>query len=266
MTECARFQRVVLCGANYDPTLAFVGSTPYPGDLNSTGVLIPEKPTVGSGVRYLGRLCGLRLAPNQRCIIRSIRQLLTIGADLSTADPNITVPVELPVSSPTWRFIDGAVSWHLREVDSVYAAGSGFRFNDTAPPLPPYSEGNPGFNAAVLMRALVAPDGTGYVPLNGGVPYGVDIAGLGDMRAMHWPWNGQYASNDLGVEILGPRDLVLYASVYQTDPETRPLITAPTTAMGPEDKFITTYPNARYWRVGAEMVVDICNPLAEDAT
>ena len=261
VTTCSRFERVVLTTVQVDPAMAFYGSSPYTGDMSGTGVVLPASPTVAapaSARRYLVRLCGLRIGPNARCIIRSIRQLLTIGYE-QEMQGGLLLPVELPVSTPNWHFADGNVSWHLRRVD-VERAAFNRRFVDVPLAVPPFSEGTAGLTAAILARN---PSPGSYIPLNRGMPYGTDVAGLGTFRDIRYPWVLGSAGSDLGLEILGPADLLFFASVLQTDPERRPRPIEPLpdlSGMTPEDRFVFLHPGARYWRVGAELIVDICNP------
>jgi hypothetical protein len=201
----------------------------------------------------------VRLNHGARCIVHSVRQLLTIGTEIESNTAGLTIPLELDVTSPTWHFVNGNVSWHLRFVNPKVQA-----FLRTFPDVPPFTlpfaSGQDGTTTAILARSQ-AP----YRALNEGVPYGEPVRGLGTFRDIRYPWTQSSEPAALGIEVLGPGDLVLFASVYQPDPELRPLppvvLPAPELAvLRPEDAFVLSYPNARYWRIGAEMVVDLCNP------
>jgi len=255
MAECARYQRVVKSTVQYDPTLQFVGGSPWPGDLSASGLVLPVAPTTSSELRYLVRLCGLRLGPYVRCVVRWVRQLLTIGTELPTEQGGAVIPVEQEVISPTWRFIDGNVSWHLRKL--AVKRGTYIRQPSDVVAFPPYTALQEGQLSGILTRQV-----TPYIPLNGGIPPGEDIGGLGNMRDMRYPYANGVLPNDLNLEVVGPADVIFFASVWQTDPETRPNPPDPgnTSALRPEDRFVLQYPESRYWRIGAEMLLDVCNP------
>jgi hypothetical protein len=257
MTECARFERKVITTAQVDPGSAFVGSSPSAGDFYGTGVVLPAAPTLSPHNRYLVRLCGVSVDTNSRCIIRSIRQLLTIGTEIESGTPGVTIPIELDVESPTWSFVNGNVSWHLRMVNPRVPSTTR-TFPDVPGFTPPFSSSLAGITSCILARQQ-----TPYQSLNRGVPYGDPVRGLGTFRDMRFPWSQSSEPAAIGIEVRGPGELVLFASVYQPDPELRPAPPAPLPdldVLRPEDKFVLSYPNARYWRVGAELIVDLCNP------
>lgn len=258
MTECARFERKIITAVQLDPGLQFVGSSPASGDWYSTGIVLPAAPSTGPSFRrYLVRLCGVHVDDESRCIIRSIRQMLTIGTDIESGTPGLSIPLELDVISPTWRFTNGNVSWHLRAVNPKVVAYTR-SFPDAPPTGPPFSNSERGTTSAILSRQDVP-----YQALDQGQPYGKPVAGLGTFRDIRYPWSQSSEPADLGIEVTGPVDLVLFASVYQTDPATRPAPPAPLpdlSVLRREDAFVLSHPQARYWRIGAEMVVDLCNP------
>jgi hypothetical protein len=259
MAECARFERKVVTTEQVDPAAQVVGSSPYAGDYYATGLVLPPFPTDIQDGRYLTRLCGVDIDEGSRCIIRSLRQLLTIGAEVPSETPGLYIPVELDVVSPTWNFINGNVSWHLRMVNPRVPAFTR-TFVDVPPFTLPFSGSLDGTTASILTRREGPPS---YLPLNGGVPYGDPVHGLGTFRDIRYPWSQSAEPANLGIEVLGPGQLVLFASVYQPNPATRPALPVPLpdlSVLRPEDAFVFRYPDARYWRIGAEMVIDLCNP------
>lgn len=258
MTECARFERKILTAVQVDPANQYVGSSPSSGDYSATGIVLPAGPSSSIPTRYLTRLCGVRLNQGARCIIHSMRQLLTIGTEIESGSPGVTIPLELDVTSPTWHFVNGNVSWHLRMVNPKVQAFLR-TFPDVPPFTTPFASGKDGTTSAILTRRQGPP----YRALNEGSPYGDPVRGLGTFRDIRFPWSLSTGSTALGIEVLGPGDLVLFASVYQPDPLLRPApppVLPDLSVLRPEDAFVLSHPDARYWRIGAEMVVDLCNP------
>lgn len=258
MTTCPRFERVIVTTTQVDPAFDFVGSSPYSADRYGTGIVLPPVSDTPDGHRLLCNLGGVKLGPNSRCIIQSVRQLLTVGYP-QTMDGGQTMIVEVPVRTANWHFVDGAVSWHLRRVNPKHLQFLQNRFPDNPTSFPPYAQDAYGLTSSILSRHLPP----SYAPLNGGLPYGTDVAGLGTFRDMRYPFDLGSANMALGIEVLGPCDLKFFASVKQTDPETRPAppaILPSLDGLVDEDKFVLTHPEARYWRIGCELVLDICNP------
>lgn len=258
MTECARFERKIITTVQLDPGMQFVGSSPASGDWYSTGIVIPAAPSTSTSfTRYLTRLCGVSIDANSRCIIRSIRQMLTIGVEVESGTPGLVIPLELDVVSPCWHFTNGNVSWHLRMVNPRVPHNTR-EFSDSGPFPPPFSAAEDGTTSTILAR-----DNVPYHAMDQGQPYGEPVAGLGTFRDMRYPWSNSSEPADLGIEVRGPGELVLFASVAQTNPETRPApppVLPNLAVLRPEDAFVLTFSQARYWRIGAEMVVDLCNP------
>lgn len=265
MTECLPHDRQVVYTSQFDPALSFVGGSPFVGDIASTGIVLPATPTPDQVSRYLCRLCAASVAPNTRCIVRSIRQYLSIIGRVTGEHGVPAWDFELPVRTPLWRFVDGNVSWHLRRVterepeELATDVILGF----------PYSRTRRGLTAAILGR-IAAP---GYIPLNAGIPYGQDLGSLGNFYDIRFPWEDFDQSDDLGIEVVGPCDLVLYASVYQTDPATRPpfpgsddLRNKLVEVVAPEDAFLLRLANARYHRIAGAMLLDFCNLEIKDTS
>ena len=202
------------------------------------------------------------IGPNQTAYVRSLRYYLWIGASVEIAHGGPYVHAEVPVITPGWRFPDGNVSFHLRRLNAGQYVKS---YRGRIPPFggsPPPSVTANGLTASLLgtvdqMTEL-------YTPPNGGMPYGQDIGGLGTTRDVRF--DAYITPNkDLDLKVIGPGAAVVYASVYQTDPTMR--INWPTNPSSlwvregvcSEDKFFITFPEqARFWRVGAEMTMDLC--------
>lgn len=263
-------KRMIAYTQGLDPTKNFVGSGPEPGDLGFVGLMVPELPTVDQQHRYLFRLLTIPVGEQFHARILSIRQLLTICAKVPTSEPvdeetprladdvRPTILLERQVITPTWTFPDGNVSWHLRT---------------TAPKATPDSPRPVGIPAGwsrdlfgmdpALVTLTDASIATPYVAPSHGIPPGEIIMDWKDMR---YPWYSRGNHSGVEIDVAGPCDIILYASVHQTDPATR---VTPTLAPGsemfttdcgiePEDKFWTAFPDsARYFRIGAELVVNI---------
>lgn len=245
----------VTTSTQVDPAKALVGSSPFGGDMSNTGIVLPATPTPSQFRRYLSRLCGAGIDRDEVAFVRSIEQLLTIGAYELVGDPEedpTRYPLELEVTSPTWSFIDGNVSWHLRHVSPQDRAPR--TLWDDFPLAPPFIMDSQGTSAGILARIPV--DGA-YLPLANGIPYGEPVADLGTFRDIRFPWNQRF--QDLSIEVPGPGTLVLFASVHQTNPDTRvqPNVAVDGTYLRREDRFVLNHPTARYWRVGARMILDV---------
>jgi len=218
--------------------------------MSSTGIVLPANPTVSQDSRYLCRLCAIELTEEEVAVVRSIHQLVTIGAYWEIEEDQY--PLEIPVTDPTWCFVDGNISWHFRRVRPG-TAPSRDRYSDVAF-APPYASDRNGQTTAILARD---PTLGGYIPLNSGQPYGDAIQSLGTFRDLRFPWSQRNENLDVSVE--GLCQVVLYASVRQTDPDTRvqPPVAADGTYLRNEDRFVMAHETARYWRVGARMEVDV---------
>jgi len=254
-------KRVYFASTGPDPSMNFLGSSPYAGDVGATGIVLPPDPSTSEATRYLVRTAGFAVPPGSVARVVWIRQLVTIGTTVSVEQNGPDYPIELPVVDPFWHFLDGDVSWHLRRQPGYERPNREF-FADTAIARP-YSYTRDATGPAIVARLLpVSAGGPGYLALNGGVPYGAELAGLGTFRDLRYPWTTSIPPDtNLDIQVVGPCKVNLYASVYQTDPDRRPdppvIIEGPWTR--PEDSFVWRFPEARYWRVGAELAVDFCD-------
>jgi hypothetical protein len=120
-----------------------------------------------------------------------------------------------------------------------------------------------GTDAALLVSSFIA---VGVNPLNAGIAPGIDMSPFGTWHSMDFSWPGSTIDMSPQPEFRGPGVIAMFASVYQTDPSTRP-----TPAIGagpeqmtvdaglvPEDKFLLAFPDtARYYRIAGRMVVEI---------
>ena len=253
MSGWRRRERVVVSSSQIDAGLNLIGGSPFPGDMTASGVPIPAEPTVSQDTRYLVRCCGLSLNAGEKAIIRSLSFQLTIGADVEQEDGTF-VPFEIPVLTPGWRFPDGNATFHVRQVNDGRPTKSDP--HQMAWGAYPMQWSRNGLSSVILGRVV---DGF-YEPLNAGMPYGTGIGGLGTVHDVRWPVM-QPPSNDLDLEVQGPNEVVVYASVHQTNPATRVIYNGSldiSHAVCKEDWFSHRFERAtRYWRVGANMIADI---------
>lgn len=263
---------VELVSASVDSDLQGIGATPYPGDFSSTGVRVPAAATIDQSHRYLIRLCGAEVPAGKAMIVRGIRQAVTIREDYVKLS-EVGIPVgtfvfEREVVSPWWRFMDGNVSFHLKwmqEVQSVRNVFDPLQLPGTSPSMF-------GVDSALLytpnpLGPFIGP----YVPPGAGIPPGRDVDFLGTIRELRYPWSN--TDWDLNVPVVGPGVVVLWASVYQTNPTTRiamPQLTPPapftdpvTCGLRPEDQFLLQHPQAIYGRVAGALLLDLF-PCCQD--
>jgi hypothetical protein len=259
-----------------DQGRSFVGG-PNPGDLSNVGMLIPAERTASYSTRYLFRLATVEVPARHRFWVTSIRQLLTIAARVDIyrdvpqgpqADPSFIL-LERQVITPMWAFPDGNVSWHLRRTPPDA--------RDREPPMT-FQQGcdrNP--YGREPAQCAVRPSNTAigpslYIPPGAGIPPGEPVSNYGHWNDMRDPWYAQPSTTALGLEVLGPCSVILYASVWQTNPDQRPV---PDFGLGPEqfvcsmglepeDQFWTAFnASARYHRIAGELTGEL-EPLDDD--
>lgn len=259
-------RRVELVSVAVDDDLQGVGATPVVGDFSSTGVRVPNTPTVDQSHRYLIRLCGAEVPSGAGLVIRGVRQAVTLRAEYAQTDqqenPIGTFVFEKEVESPWWHFIDGNVSFHFKWAQQVQSVRHIF----DPLQLPGTSPSTFGIDSALLYTPnALGPFVGPYVPPGAGIPPGRDVDFLSVLREIRYPWRN--TDWTLSVPLEGPGVLVMYASVRQTNPDTRlapPQLTAPAPfndplqcALRPEDQFLIQHPTCRYGRVAGAMVVDL---------
>lgn len=208
----------------------------------------------------------------ERKRIRGLGLLHKIGLDTNAVPGNAQIPEELYVQTPTWRFRDGWVSYHLRELPPSLLGNLRTRAG-------PFDTNTLAFrmskSPALLYEQIHFPAahiGGGrpdyFVYLDGYVApsilnFGRDVGGLGTIYdPARFPYTGttRWTSCDIQVEGGdGGTAIALFIRVRQTNPATRPkLAAAPaiTTGISQEEQFLLDYPNAIEWRVGSAMVVE----------
>jgi hypothetical protein len=242
------------------------------------GIRIPTLPTASTHGRYLFQLASFQLPEGIRAKIIGYRQSLSIGY-VQVPGGSPIYPLEFPVVTPAWRFVDGDVTWHLRQLGALSNLGIPSSVLQTAVPQPSnsfaYRYASSG-GSALLYEAATLPgslyvDLTAYTPPNGGKPWGVAVENGGDfntfysLRTPHQTWG---AWNALDIDVEGPNSWAFFASVYQTNPVTRGVISVPGTIISsgilPEEAFIINFSDIasgdksaiQYFRVGGSLVVE----------
>lgn len=250
----------------FDPARAGIGSSGARGDASSNFLPVPAPPSTLSN-RYFFRVACLRLSRFQAARFCGFRQYVGLQADVSLSDDarrGLTVyPVTCEVRTPGWSFRDGNVTFSLR-----WASGpkSGLTTYDPAQGV------NFDPNLFGTQSALLYAPGTGavtpYTPPNAGLFPGEPVGGLGAIYDVREPWrpSGSLRQYDFSVE--GPGDLILMASVKQTDPNARPVLPAQATpgVLSPEEQFLLAYPSARYGALGGAMLVEVAPVQARTQT
>jgi len=238
---------VEISSSSFDPDKAGIGSSPYVGDMASTGVRVPAAPTTSQSNRYLIRLVGVQVPDKCGIILHGLRQAVTIRCEQVDQDCNFTAN-ELEVTSPFWSFSDGNISWHLRLQRSVMTALV------VDPAQQPGTD--PNLSGALDSALLYTPPLVPYVAPNAGIPPGDPLEWLDTWRDIRFPWdNTDWRLHQI---IRGPFNLVFYASVHQPNPTGR-LVTTPADpgALRPEDRFLATFQQAIYGRVAGAMTVEL---------
>ncbi len=239
----------------YDPDLAGFGSGPGKGNPFANHLTIPDAPTTdGTKDAYTFILAAESVPTGRRVRIRNYTQLLVLQAR-PQADDGSVVPQNLTVTSPSWHFIDGRVTWSLRFIPGIrktFVPQGRIKANRG-----PSKSTNPYVAApALLYRDVVS--GRYDSPMGGTFP-GVDLIQPGTMYDLRNPYQG-ITQNLLDIPVEGPGDIVFMASVWQTNPSARPLpllSAAQAAVLGPEDQFVFRFPTtARYRYIGARLLLE----------
>src|SRR5262245_4062861 len=253
-TKLGRCPRITgFTSVGFDPDAAGIGSSACCGAPGLTGVAVPAEPTIDPCNRYLIRLATAVVPKDFGIAVVGIRQAVLLRAEVENEDGSIR-PFELEVTSPFWHFTDANVSFHLAWKQ------------DQCGPLICDPDQQPGTSpdidcqdtALLYVPPFIEGAGFPYVALNGGMVPGDGVADLGVMRDIRYPWqNTDWLVSEL---IIGPGVVVLYASVFQTNPVTRVpcnLTAAQLLAVRPEDRFVCTFPQARYGRVAGSIIYEL---------
>jgi hypothetical protein len=270
-----------LQGLSSDPFGAAVGSGP--------GLRVPAFVNTND-TRYLFLLASRRLDIRQKTRIIGWRELVTIGVDLAQATPfgptkkgqfgapppgAQSLPIELEVTSPTFRFPDGNVSYHLvREPLQVPftqrpltdAQSFAFVTSDTPALLYQTASFSAGTDPVTGAPGYYMLNMSDYTPPSALRATWEPLAGLGNLHDLRTPYRDAHGWSSLDIEVDGGCNVRLYASVLQTNPATRPLPNIPAPippGTPPEWQFVTSYTTGGdettgpiYWRVGGGLMFE----------
>jgi hypothetical protein len=258
----------------FDPALCGIGATPS-GEPNAAGLRVPTLATTSHLTRYLFQLCTLKLPPGQVVNLVGLSQTLQLGTDTNDGTPPVYPVTKLVgragAGNPNWSFPDGNVSWHVRlirqpplispaQMNVLSCDSFAWTWSDT----PALVFDTATFNAQNLDgngRPDNYVDLTGYTPPYGGKIPGEPVAEtLGTFTDLRFPPDDPSKQSIEPVVVEGPGALVFLASVWQTNPDTRAVLTVPQMfpidPEMPEEGFIAAWPASVYWRIGGGMVIE----------
>lgn len=211
--------------------------------------------------RYLFLLASQKFAVGQSARLVGMRQWGAIGEIVGETEEATGYPVYSELVTPSWHFPDGNISWHLRRValQKIYTANSfnaaelSYRTSDTP----------------TLLYQNAPSQLGGYAPPYAGRPPGtVLIPEFGNFHDLRFPWKDDHAWESLDIEVEGPCAIELYASIAQTNPDTRPTIPTLTTTqialLPPEEQFVAAFPNAVYTRIAGSLIFEEANFVPEN--
>lgn len=273
--------RVEVSTTGIDEALQGISSDPFSttGYSTYTGLRIPAvlsaDATPTNQPRYLFCLASLTFQNGIKLL--GLRQGLTIGVDANEGSPPER-PVECWVKTPTFRFEDGNVSWHLVVEPNPQISQEMVPTN--AQNWVKLQSDNPAMLYQTFANSNVTVSGapvnyieglTAYVPPSLTVGW-QPVAGLGNMHDLRFPWdsgNAWHSFGENGVDIEGGGRLSLYASVLQSNPATRATSTLTPTSLSsnaaPEECFIKDFSYGGeeeplggpvYWRIMGALLVE----------
>jgi hypothetical protein len=279
-----RPRQIEIASSGFDEYLQLVGSDPFAGPSpNSVGLRVPGLPTPalsagGAQLRYLFNLASFTVGDGACVKIRGYRQLATLGfAQKQGSEEDATVyVVEQEIVSPFWRFTDGNISWHIHVFGGPNASdvpkGVTAPYTDVARDVVSYKRYwadspcllyGPGSGAAPgnIYQNIAT-----YVPPNNGKPWGSAIASKqGTFYDLRTPWRTHGALDSLDIPVRGPATVAFFASVRQSNPETRDALSPPggdestfyAAGLSAEEQFLLNFPDAIYWRVGGSLILEL---------
>ncbi len=247
-----------VASAGYNQNLVMVGSSPFgtPMDSFDTFLAVPTRPTVpnlaaASSNRYLFRLCGWTIPEGHSARLIGIGEYTEIGLTQLQED-GAQFELRRPVETPGWAFQDGNVS---RGITLVRPPPSTSLFSLQGAPLSTSRNVYGVTPGLIFQGASPVP----YTPPDAGRFPGSPVPGLGLWKDLRFRWS--FASAPLNYAVEGPGDLVYWASVRQTDPETRTTLQlddpSQLDAVTPEDRFVYRFPDAIYTRLGGFLVMEV---------
>jgi len=204
--------RLEIATIGFNPNLQLVGSDPN-GSPYDLGLFVGANASADTPTeRQLIMLCQKQFNAGQRGRLVGFRQYLTMGVNIPVTAPGGAAfyPLERPIETPTWKFIDGNVLWGIRRVppsphwkpNLLNADGFAFEWSETPAQL---------FES--VAGGVVTPPYGGLFPGNVLVP---ELGRFFDLRCRRW---SQPVELDIPFE--GPCNIAFFASIQQTNPATR---------------------------------------------
>lgn len=272
-TRCRSHDRFEVSTYGFDPDLCGLGSD-ADGSLNAPGLRVPLLATTARNQRYLFQCATVRLGGAPIWLV-GMAEMLTLYEDTAAGTPPVA-PVEKLIGrpgsgNPLYHLPDATWSFHLRHVrtmprpswanqNPLTAESFAWRFSGSAPALV--------FETATFAAANLDANGhpdnytalTGYAPPWGGSPPGVDVGGFGNFSSIEHPWDDPSLQAIEPIAVSGGGALILYASVWQSNPETRATVTWPGSMPGdpqlPEPAMVSGFTNSIYGRVGGKLIME----------
>lgn len=213
----------------------------------------------GPKTRYLFQLATFDVAEGMRARIVGFRQGWTLGIRQGN-----TRVIEQWVDDPFFKLPDGNISWHMRKMALGYP-----RYPSPGPITPPMQ--NFAFETSSGSALLYQTAGGfaggfyvtlgAYTPPNGGMPWGEPLTPqLGTFNDLKTKWRDGNAWTSLDVPVEGPSRVAFYASVLQTNPQSRTTVTPPGTffpnGLSAEEQFLLNFP-ANIWRVAGAFAIEL---------
>lgn len=254
---CPNKRRVVeVATLGFDPDRQGIGAGPGPGNSVSSRLFIPQAPTLSFDTRYSFILCGIRIPAGATFHLLGYAQKLTIGGTYNSGGVN--VPTEFLVNTPDFAFPDGNIAWSIN-----FLKGKRQTANPKPPnPVSPFNAGpSKSTDPYITTPALLYNEASAftYIPPASGQFFGDPVTSPGTFYDLRSAWLN--AEGALDIPITGPGDLFMVASVWQTNPHTRPALTGFPGHMSPEDKYLRDAEAAgieiSYRHIGARMFVGI---------
>lgn len=267
-------RRVELVSTGIDEALQGLAGDPY-GGTSSVGLRVPALVTHGPTNRFLFLLCTFNLPEGINGWVRGFRQGWSLGTRINVTTgpapqqgPRV---IEQWVETPNFKLPDGNISWHMRTMgrdepyglppnpgevfDPATGPQQNLAFRDSAGPALLFNTVASGTPFYVQMTA--------YTPPLGGKPPGEPLTGeLDTFYDLKTHWDDAHNWHALDIRVQGPCRVAFYASVQQSNAETRtPITPVPNPffdgGLSPEEQFLLNFPTANIWRVAGAFVVEI---------
>jgi hypothetical protein len=271
-------RRVELVSTGIDEALQGLAGDPY-GGTSSVGLRVPALVTQGARNRFLFQLCTANFPEACNVWLRGFRMGWALGTRLivnqgpmQQQGPRV---VEQWVTTPNFKLPDGNVSWHMRLMGKDEPYGLPPLQEQKTDPLAGGNQQNLAFRDSagpgLLFQTVATPTPfyvqmTAYTPPLGGMPPGEGVTGeLDTFYDLKTHWDDAHDWHALDIRLQGPCRISFYASVQQSDPETRvPINPVPNPffdgGLSPEEQFLLNFPSANIWRVAGALVFEIDDP------